>query len=145
MSFVFATQTPPLNVWLCILYSSLLYLQSLHICRRGIHVNAEKHLFVNIYECWDAFQHAHLHECGCVYLRNAAQKGARRHIQTPTIDLFDSLLMSFTRRRIAQSLTLIAWTTEGEREEEKCASPWSDAERMNEVKAGIYSHERGKM
>ena len=81
---------------------------------------------------------------GCVCLRNGVWKGVP-HIQTLPIDLFDSLLMSLTCRRIAQSLTLIAWAgeSESEREREKWVSPQKKKwrERISEEKvnnAGIY-------
>lgn len=69
-----------------------------------MHVDA----FVSLCVCnsWDVFRHVFFYIC--VFLFNDVCKRVGRRIQTLSIDLFDSLLMSLTRCRIAQSLTLIA-------------------------------------
>lgn len=79
------------------------------------------------------------------------RKKVRIHIQTVSIDLFDSLLMSFTRPRIAQSLTLIAQPQSSREEGEergRFVSPRSDSGlkkgTKKVTKAGVIIHQIGK-
>lgn len=76
-----------------------------------------RNIYLSLFYKWhiahSMFVWAFMYVCVCVCLCEV-WKGVP-HIQTLSTDLFDSLLMSLTCRKIAQSLTLIARARERER------------------------------